>query len=204
MNAPTAEMVANWPARLFTPINDTWDLSRPAPSELGMRYIPTGFALLDKLAIASGATFKYVNRPEMGGPACMWPTHPAGLHVSLPYPEQFQNAEAYAHAVLHELAHWTGFTTVPREHLTYAAEEIAAETTVLMLTAELGFSEWAHNAAMSYLQAWLLNAEQMHESDCVRAAILGKPYPPKAREQFDWGIEQAGRVVEWMRKVIRE
>lgn len=204
MNAPTIEEVVHWPASLYTPINGTWDLYLPAPIERGMTYIPTGYALLDKIAIASGAVFWYRKNPMLDGPALVWPTHPSGLHVDMPYPEQFVNSEAYAHAVLHELAHWTSFTTVPREQLTYEAEEIAAETTVLMLSAELGLSEWAHNAAMSYLQAWVLHMKMVHTSNCLAAVLCDKPAPPSTEAQFNWGIEQAGRVVEWMRHIIRE
>lgn len=83
--------------------------------------------------------------------------------ISLPPFEQFESPEAYYSTALHELSHWTGHSSRLNRDLKgfgqgkqeYSREEIVAELSAVMLSAQLGLPLADLKSHASYLEFWL-------------------------------------------------
>lgn len=88
--------------------------------------------------------------------------NPAGDYVQMPPAETFDDAEAHAAVLVHELAHWTGHgSRLARDFSgrfgsdAYAAEELVAELAAAFLAADLGFEAQPRDDHAAYLASWL-------------------------------------------------
>lgn len=107
-----------------------------------------------EFAAATGADIR-----EGGGAAFYAPT---ADYVQLPPASAFDNAEAHAGTLAHELIHWTGHASRLARDLTgrfgddaYAAEELIAEMGAAFIAADLGLEPQPREDHASYLASWL-------------------------------------------------
>ncbi|TWI09385.1 ArdC family protein [Aerolutibacter ruishenii] len=91
---------------------------------------------------------------------------PGSDRIGLPHPERFVSYEAYLATALHELAHWTGHPSrLNRDlsgafgSLSYAREEMVAETASHILAVELGIGHDVSQHA-AYLSMWIKIAQE--------------------------------------------
>ena len=111
--------------------------------------------LADGLAARAGCDLKFVD-PDRAFYS------PAKDFINMPRATQFEDAEAYAATLLHELTHWTGHADrLDRKFATktgtkdYAREELVAELGAAMMCGSLGISPMPRDDHAKYLSVWI-------------------------------------------------
>lgn len=189
----------------------------PKRTETHNGYIPTGWPELDSLVVAAGPAVSYnaASAPEFaieGFPEDV--TNADGVYtvpgrIEFPYPDQFASPEGYAHAVAHELTHWTQpaaranrraggmtqvdrfrslFGTTPALQL-YAREEVTAEIGGALLLDAVGIQPDIQMTA-SYVGGWLQTFEDKDEREnaLVDAELL-------AESAASWLLARVGKTL---------
>lgn len=101
--------------------------------------------------------------------------NPGSDRITLPEREQFKSESLFYATALHELGHWTGHESRLNRDLAhpfgsegYAKEELRAEISSFMMSAELGLDfDPGHHVA--YVASWIKNLEE-HPKEIFRAA----------------------------------
>ena len=88
--------------------------------------------------------------------------NPAADYVQMPPADTFDNPEAHAGTLTHELTHWTGHGARLARDFSgrfgdekYAAEELVAELAAAFLAADIGYEPQPREDHASYLASWL-------------------------------------------------